>query len=110
MVDTNTQVQHEATAANGAYDVEGKRRRLFAEQQRLRALLEQPREELDRVNAEVLRTQDESCTTPEREDEYYQSLKRIFGYDPRDTVAEIEEAKKNPCSIEDLLAELENLA
>lgn len=98
-----------ALPANGAPALEERQRHLFAEQRRLRALLDQARAELDRVNAEVLRTQMEHCTSPEREDEYCQSSKELLDFDPREELKSIEEARKNPIYVEDVLAELEQL-
>lgn len=107
MADIDVQIGPPTNLVNGECALEDKLRRLFAEQVRLREQLEQTRAELDHVNAEVLRTQDEYCTTPEKEDEYCQCLKKIIGYDPRDMLKEIEEAKRNPQSVKDILAELE---
>ena len=118
---------------NGPVALEARLGHLFAEQIRLRELLEQTRDildgrtrsasasasarelfdqtkaELDRVNAEVLRVQDEYCTTPDREDKYCLCLKKLVGSDPREDLKEIEEAKKNPLMFEDLIAELEKI-
>src|SRR4051812_16957324 len=92
-----------AGQVNGDGGLEARLRWLYGEQGRLRALLEQTRTELGRINAEILRTQDEYCTTPQREEEFWQCQKRIWGYDPRDVLQEIEEAKKNPHAFADIL-------
>jgi hypothetical protein len=52
----------------------------------------------------VLRSQDEYCTSPEREEEYLQCLEKVLGYDPRIDPKELEEALKNPQDIQDILA------
>src|SRR5262249_48692833 len=82
-------------------------RQLFARQQQLREQLEAVRAELDCVNADVLRAQEEFCTSPEREDEYNACLQRILGFDSRIDPQEIEEAKKDPRDAWTVLAELE---
>jgi hypothetical protein len=109
MAEINVQVNHEADRIDGPCSLEARLRHLFAEQHRLRELLEQTRAELDRVNATVLRTQDDYCTSPEREEEYDQCLEKILGFDPRIDLREIEAAKRNPMPIEALLEELEQI-
>jgi hypothetical protein len=94
---------------NSQSPLEVRLRQLFAQQVQLREQLETTRAELDRVNAEVLRTQEDWSRTLEGEAEYNECMKRICGYDLQDVLREIEEAKKNPQSIEDLIAELEKM-
>src|SRR5262249_4925843 len=71
MADTSTNASQALSELNGAA-LEAKLRSLYARQRELREHLEATRTELNRINAEVLRTQDEYCTTPEREEEYWQ--------------------------------------
>lgn len=92
---------------NGQSELEARLRSLSARQLALRARLEATREELNGVTAELLRIQDECSASPEQEEEYWQCWKRIEGSDPRDILQEIEEARKNPQSMADFLAELE---
>jgi hypothetical protein len=99
--------QQTAEQTNSSTCVEVKLRQLFTQRRKLRATLDATRVELDRVNAEVLRIQDDYCTSPEREEEYLQYLEKILGYNPRIDPKELEAALKDPQSIEDFLAELE---
>jgi hypothetical protein len=108
MADTSTQVQVPTSDLNGV-SLEAKLRQLYARQDELRTQLEATRAELNRVSAEVLRTQQEYCTDPGREEEYWQCLKNILGEDPREFLKEIEAAKANPTLFEDLLKELEQI-
>jgi predicted nucleic acid-binding Zn-ribbon protein len=93
----------------GASELENRLRRLYAEQLRLQVLLAQTRTELDRVSSEVMRFQQEYCTDEAREKEYEGCIERIFGFSERDLLAEIEQANKDPQSVEDFLAELQQL-
>ncbi len=99
-------------AVNGATwpDLETRLRRIFAEQQRLRHLLDATRAELDRANSELLAFQDEFCTDAAREEVYLSCLEQILGYDPHIDPKEIEEAMANPHGIEDILEKLESHA
>jgi predicted nucleic acid-binding Zn-ribbon protein len=94
----------------GAPELENQLRRLYAEQFRLMVQLDQTRTELDRVNGEVRRFQQEYCSDTAREKEYEGCIERIFGFSLRDLQAEIETAMKNPHSLEDMFAELEQRA
>jgi hypothetical protein len=100
------------TPLNGvvAFALEARLRYFFSEQARLRELLERARADLDRVNAELLRFQDEYCTDAVREGEYDRAIERILGFNPRIDPKEIEEAMANPQGIEDILEELERHA
>jgi len=109
MADLKVPTGPDGTWTNSACAVEARLRHLFAEQFRLRELLEATRAELDRVNAEVLQTQKEYCTSPEREEEYCQCLEKVLGFNPRISLEEIEAARRNPQSIEDFLAELDRI-
>ncbi len=97
---------------NGAFsaELEVRLRYFFGEQQRLRESLDWTRAELDRVNAELLRFQDEYCTDAAREEEYLDCLERIHGTSFRMDPMEIEEALANPQGIEDILRKLEGHA
>jgi len=99
-------------SVNGAprSDLETRLRHIFAEQQRLRDLLDTTRAELDRVNCELLAFQDEFCTDAACEEEYLTCLEQILGYDPRIDPKEIAEAMANPNGIENILEELESHA
>jgi hypothetical protein len=104
-------VNRDALAANGTDSLEGKLRQIFAEQRRLRDLLEKTRTELDQVNREVIRFQAEYCTDAVREEEYNQCLERILDIDPRLNLAELEAARAGGESLEELIQALEkNLA
>jgi hypothetical protein len=92
----------------GASELENRLRRFFAEQRRLREQLEQTRADLDRVNSELLQFQDEYCTDAAREEEYLDCLERVLGYSVRIDLKELEEARNNPRTIEDIIAEIEN--
>jgi hypothetical protein len=107
MAEPNVPANQDRVAVNATRSLEARLGRLFAEQRRLRELLETTREELDRVNREVLRTQDEFCTDPAREEEYLCVLERVLGYDPRIDPKELEDALTNGQSLEELIAELE---
>jgi hypothetical protein len=123
---------------NGATtsEVEARLRYFFGEQRRLRALLEQTeaeaglpslqevqekrpgesadrtRADLDRINAELLRFQDEYCTDPSRAEEYDSAIERILGFDPRIDVKEVEEilAGKHACDMKKHIEDLERIA
>jgi hypothetical protein len=111
MNDVPSQVNQDALAANGTDPLEGKLRHLFAEQRRLRDLLEKTRAELDGVNGELIRFQRAFCTDAVREEEYNQCLERILGFDPRLNLQEFEVARAGGESLEELIRELEkNLA
>jgi predicted nuclease with TOPRIM domain len=112
MPEQHTQAAETAASINGACpsELEVRLRHIFGEQQRLRELLDRMRAELDLVNAELRRFQDEYCTDAAREDEYLDCLERIHGVSFRIDPREIEEAMANPQGIEDLLAELERQA
>ena len=66
MIQPETQTTATAGPLNGVVGLENRLRRLFGEQQRLRELLDQTRAELDGVNAELFRFQDEYCTDAAR--------------------------------------------
>jgi hypothetical protein len=84
-------------------------RMLFARQDELREQGDATRAERKRISDEVLRIQDEYCTSPEREEEYLNCLEKILGFNPSIDPKEIEEAMKNPFSMEDFIAELERM-
>ena len=111
MPEASTQTTQTATSPNGVctFALDARLRYFFSEQARLRELLERTRADLDRVNAELLRFQDEYCTDTAREAEYLAALERILGYNPRIDPKELEEAMANPQGIEDILEELERL-
>lgn len=106
MADGKVQGPLEPSTLNGDQTLEARVRNLFTRQAQLRERLEATRAELDRVNEEVLRSQMEYCTTPEREEEYHRCVEKVLGFERLD-LREIEEAKKNPIFLEDLLRELE---
>jgi uncharacterized protein YhaN len=108
MAEPNVQSSPTLDPANGAYSLDARLALLFAEQRRLRAQLEQTRAELDRVNREVLRVHDEFSTDADREEEYRQCVQRLLGFDPHVEASEIEDAKQDPQSAEEFLAELES--
>jgi len=102
-------------APNGEPTLEARLRQLFhsqgellVRQDQLRGQMEATRTELDRISAEITQTQEMYCTDPQREDEYFRCLKALLGEDPREVVAAIEEAKKNPVSLDDFIAELQH--
>jgi hypothetical protein len=92
---------------NALSPLEAKLRHLFGEQRRLRELLERTRSELDAVNREVLKTQEEYCTDTTREEEYDQGLERILGSNTRLNLKDLEEASANEEKFEDLIRALE---
>ena len=109
MAQSETQVAAGAQSLNGAEDLEGRLRRLFGEQQRLRELLDRTREQLDGVNAELFRFQDEYCTDAAREEEYDSALERILGFNPRIDLKEVEEvlAGRRGCDMKEFIEALE---
>lgn len=109
MANTITQTDANWNANIGSSPLEAKLRPLLTEQRQLRDLLEQTRAELDRVNGEVLRLNEEYCSDPSREAEYFHCLQQILGFDARLDAKEIEEGLKDPQSLRDFLAELEGL-
>lgn len=109
MGESDVHVNRDTELANGACSLEARLGQLLAEQRSLRERLEQTRTELDRINAEVLRTQEEYCTDEARDLEYRRCMQRLLGFDPYLDLAEIEEARKNPQSFADLLEELERM-
>ena len=109
MIQPETQTTATAGPLNGVVGLEGRLRRLFGEQQRLRELLDRTREELDGVNAELFRFQDEYCTDAARQEEYDSAIERILGIDPRIDLKEVEEilAGKRSCDMREFIEELE---
>jgi hypothetical protein len=92
----------------GASELENRLRRFFAEQHRFREQLEQTRTDLDRVTNELLQFQHDYCTDEARENEYMDCLERILGYSVRIDPKELEEARNNPRTIDDIICEIEN--
>ena len=133
MVQPNAQTAVGATPLNGVGGPDARLRHLFAEQQRLRELLDRTRadaallkkedaddhrlpefvrlmeKELEGVNAELFRFQDEYCTDTAREEEYNRAVERILGFDPRVDLKEVEAilAGKRGCDMREFLEELE---
>src|SRR5437870_471550 len=109
MSEPRTETAQATGSVNGAAssELEARLRQFLGEQRRLRELLDQTRADLDRINTELLRFQDEYCTDAAREEEYDSALERILGFDPRIDPKEIEEALKDPQGIDEFLAELE---
>jgi predicted nuclease with TOPRIM domain len=83
MAEASVGSSQEVMLRNGHDPLESRLRSLFAEQQRLREELERTRAQLDQVNAEVLRFQEEYCTDAEREEEYGRCLQKVLGFDTR---------------------------
>jgi hypothetical protein len=90
----------------GASELENRLRRLYSEQNRLMVLLDQSRTELERLNSEVRRCQEEYCTDAAREAEYLDTVERILGRKVRIDPKELEEARNNPQTFEAFIAEL----
>jgi uncharacterized protein YhaN len=93
----------------GLSDLESRIRQFFDAQQRLRALLDQARAELDQVNAALMRFQDEYCTDAAREEEYLSCVEQILGCSVRLDPNELAAALADPQSTEEFLAELEKI-
>ena len=92
----------------GASELENRLRRLYSEQNRLMVLLDQARTELERLNNEVRRCQEEYCTDAAREEEFLDTVERILGPGVRIDPKELEEARNNPQTIEAFIASLAN--
>ena len=131
----HTEIAPTTGSINGAAssELEARLRHFFGEQQRLRALLDQTlaeavpltwrevhekrlgeladrtRADLERINAELFRFQDEYCTDAAREEEYECAIERILGFDPRIDLHEVEEvlAGKRNCDMKKFIVELE---
>src|SRR5208283_458194 len=117
MSDPRVESVQATSPINGAAvsQLEARLRHLLEEQRRLRTLLDQTSAEaaplsseevhakgltelanrtwaeLDRINDDLYRFQDEYCTDAAREAEYDSALERILGFDPRINLNEIEE-------------------
>jgi hypothetical protein len=107
MAEPNVGISQEVLSRNGHDPLESRLRSLFAEQQRLREELERTRAQLDQVNAEVLRFQEEYCTDAEREEEYGRCLQKVLGFDTHIDAALIEEARAGGQTMDQLIEELE---
>ncbi|HKI36765.1 MAG TPA: hypothetical protein VKA46_33225 [Gemmataceae bacterium] len=110
MPETTVQPPQTPTSLNGvvALTMEARLRHFFCEQARLREILERTRADMDRINAELFRFQDEYCTDAARQEEYDSAIERILGItriDPK----EIEEALagKGVYDFKELIEELE---
>jgi len=90
-----------------ASDLEEKLRRFFEEQRRLRALLNQTRADLDRVNAGLLNFQHEYCIDAAREEEYLQCLEKVTGIDPRAEELRMNEGLRDGVTFEQIIQALE---
>jgi len=136
MSEPRTEAAQAAGSINGAAssELEARLRHFFGEQRRLRALLDQTlaeaglltlqevhekhvtevadrtRADLDQINAELCRFQDEYCIDAAREEEYDRAIERILGFDPRIDLNEVEEilAGKRSCDMNKLIVELES--
>ena len=99
----------DAQSPNGVVGLESRLRRLFEEQQRLRELLDRTRGELDTVNADLFRLQDEYCTDAARQEEYDGAVERILGFDPRIDLKEVADLldKERGCDMGEFIEELE---
>jgi hypothetical protein len=111
MAQPETQVPASAESVNGVVGLESQLRRLFGGQQRLRELLDRTRQELDDVNAELFRFQDEYCTDAARQEEYDSAIERILGFDPRIDLKEVEEvlAGRRSCDMREFIEALEHV-
>jgi len=109
MAELDAPVVRNGDSTNGSPSLESQLRGLFAEQRRLRELLEQTRADLDEVNRQVLRFQDDYCTDAERQEEYDSALERILGFDPRIDLNEVREilSGKRGCDMREFIEELE---
>ena len=109
MAEVNMRIDGTIESVDGSSSLDDRLRGLFAEQRRLRELLEQTRADLDAVNREVLRFQDEHCTDAVREKEYDGALERVLGIDPRIDLNEVEEvlSGKRGCDMGKFIEELE---
>jgi hypothetical protein len=103
MAQPDLQAVPEATGANGAVPLETALQQLFAEQRRLRELLEQTQAEFARVNRAVLQVQQAFCTDEARELEYRRCVERLTGMDPYIAPEELEEAARLGFSFEEVL-------
>lgn len=137
MSEPRTETAQASGSTNGvaSSELEARLRQLFGEQRRLRALLDQTlaeaglltlrevherrlgeladrtRAELDRINTELFRFQDEYCTDPVRAEEYDSTIERILDFDPRIELSEVEDvlAGKRGCDMKKLIEELERI-
>ena len=109
MIQSKATTDASAQPLNGEVGLESRLRRIFGEQQRLRELLERTRAELDEVNAELFRFQDEYCTDTAREEEYESAIERILGFNPRIDLKEVEEvlAGRRSCDMKEFIEALE---
>jgi hypothetical protein len=109
MIQSKATTDASAQPLNGEVGLESRLRRIFGEQQRLRELLERTRAELDEVNAELFRFQDEYCTDAARQAEYEDALEQVLGFNPRIDLKEVEEilAGKRSCDMGEFIEELE---
>jgi len=65
---------------------------------------------LDRVNAEVLATQETYCTDAEREEEYGRCLHKVLGVDPHFNPSLFAEAETGGQTLAEIIEELERKA
>ncbi len=109
MAEGNRQVGGAIESVNGSSSLEARLRGLFAEQRRLRELLEQTRTDLAEINRQVLSFQDDYCRDAVRQEEYDSAIERILGFDPRIDLKEVEEvlSGKRGCDMGELIAELD---
>ena len=112
MPELQAQSEQKVMSLNGTgpSDLESRLRQFFDTQQRLRALLDQARAELDQVNAALLCFQDEHCTDAAREEEYLSCIEKILGCSVRLDPNELAAAVANPQTTEEFLAELEKMS
>jgi hypothetical protein len=75
-------------------------------------LADQARADLDRINAELARFQNEYCTDAAHEEAYDSALERILGFNPRIDLNEIKEilAGRQSCDMKPFLEDLERPA
>ena len=109
MIQPEAQGGVNAPSLNGGTSLESRLGRLFGEQQRLRELLDRTRGELDALNAELFRFQDEYCTDAAREEEYERAVERVLGVNLRIDLKEVEEilAGRRSCEAGEFIKELE---
>jgi hypothetical protein len=107
MAHSDIQAVPEAILVNGDASLETTLQRLFAEQRRLRELLEQTQAEYARANRAVLQFQQGYCTDPARALEYRRCVQRLTGLDPYITPEEIEAAERTGLTFEQLLEAIE---
>src|SRR5438128_84691 len=103
MKETNGEAVQPGAVADSEDSLEATLGQLFREQRGLREQLETVRTELERVNREILKVQEEFCTDAQREEVYQRCLERLLGFDPGIDAKEIDEAGQDGPPISELI-------